>query len=1077
MGENIKVSVIIPVYNAEKYLRQCLDSVVNQTLREIEIICVDDASTDGSKAILQEYAERDSRVVPVFYAENMSASQARKDGVMLAKGQYIMFLDADDTYELTACKELSVEMDKRNVDILQFGTYVDALPSVATETVVFFERFAEPYLKPLEGREVFDACFKSKKYRFTIWNKIYRAELCKKAFSHIEDGFFPKAQDLYAYFVISWFAKSYIGIKNKYYHYNYGRGITGDGRAMPLTTFERHCSQSQIVGRCRFFLQSQGATSQYSGVLANIERSLIDECVNCWYNSVAEEDGSEGFRMLLSSWGNASVADAIARKEKGLVEIAARKSMDIDFPRKYLDYASGAARFAFEKEYINRVETILPERYEKIVPIIFAADDNYAVYTGVAIESIICHANPLYLYRVYIINSAVDESHIQILESISTKNVIVRCVNIQYQLDKHNVELYSRAHYTKEMFYRFLIPEVFFNFPRAIYLDGDLIVETDIAKILNVDMGSSYVAAVRNPVSDYTRKHIRSNFSLDADNYFNSGVLVINVEEWQKSYIVKKCFELFKEIPKKLLFCPDQDILNIVCNEKTYFLDPAWNYMWHFVDGTEEQKSLYASVVNSVNGQFKILHFASNIKPWNHPERPLSIYFWKYAISSPFFSEILARNQATAIPMIQTTNTASVGYDRGIKFRAERAEQEIRNIHSSWSYRIGRFITWPYRMVRGFFRCYREHGWRYTWKRVLVHLCPPKYVELARKTIWCYRDHGFRYTWHKMLEKLHLKKSVWDAPHPTTTNHASTAVPANQPKPVKKDYDYYKNLPQEQYATELCAWFKRVTGETLNLENPKTFNEKIQWMKLYDSTPLKTRLADKYLVRDWVKEKIGEEYLIPLLGVWDSFDEIDFDQLPDQFVLKTNHGCAWNIIVKDKSKLDRADAKKKFDTWMQTNFAYRVGLELQYMNIPPKIIAEQYLENGNDDLYDYKVFCFDGKAESVMFLSERKTGLKMAFYDLNWNKLPYVYSYPQNQEEVPKPKNLDLLISLAEKLSEGFAHVRVDFYILNDGTLKFGEMTFTSASGTCKWEPREQNRIYGDLIKLPGKSPIPEKLF
>lgn len=296
-------------------------------------------------------------------------------------------------------------------------------------------------------------------------------------------------------------------------------------------------------------------------------------------------------------------------------------------------------------------------------------------------------------------------------------------------------------------------------------------------------------------------------------------------------------------------------------------------------------------------------------------------------------------------------------------------------------------------------------------------------------------------------------------------------------KPIIKDYNYYQNLPPKIriYRSELCEWYERIMGEKLNLKSPQTYNEKIQWLKLYDSTPLKTQLADKYLVRDYVKEKIGEEYLIPLLGVYDSFDEIDFDALPNSFVLKANHGCGWNIIVKDKNSFDKVDAKQKFDAWMNTNFAFSNGFELHYYNIKPKIIAEEYLENGNDDLYDYKVFCFDGKAESVMFLSERKIGLKMAFYDKEWHKLPFVYSYPRNEDEICRPNNLEHILGLAEKLSHGFAHVRVDFYVLNDGRIKFGEMTFTSASGISKWNPPEQDRIYGELIKLPKKSPLPTK--
>lgn len=176
-----------------------------------------------------------------------------------------------------------------------------------------------------------------------------------------------------------------------------------------------------------------------------------------------------------------------------------------------------------------------------------------------------------------------------------------------------------------------------------------------------------------------------------------------------------------------------------------------------------------------------------------------------------------------------------------------------------------------------------------------------------------------------------------------------------------EDYDYYAQLSPQAYASELQEWFWDVMGKKLDLDNPRTYNEKIQWLKLYDSTPLKTRLADKYLVRDWVKEKIGEEYLVPLLGVWDSFDEIDFDALPQSFVLKANHGCGWNLIVKDKRLLDREDARRKFQTWMKLNFAYRNGLELHYMNIRPRIIAEAYLENDHDDLNDYKVFCFGGE--------------------------------------------------------------------------------------------------------------------
>ncbi len=279
-------------------------------------------------------------------------------------------------------------------------------------------------------------------------------------------------------------------------------------------------------------------------------------------------------------------------------------------------------------------------------------------------------------------------------------------------------------------------------------------------------------------------------------------------------------------------------------------------------------------------------------------------------------------------------------------------------------------------------------------------------------------------------------------------------------------YRRHKMLNPAGYPAALKKWYRQTTGKTLNLDSPRTFNEKIQWLKLYDNTPHKTRLADKYQVRNWVKEKVGSQYLTELLGVWDRFDDIDFDRLPEKFVLKASHGCGWNIIVDDKRNFDRADAKRKFDQWLDTNYAFVFGFELQYKDIHPRIIAEAYLENSGRDLYDYKIWCFSGRAEYIMFLAERQTQLKMAFYDRLWNLLPVVYLPTRYDKPVARPDNLGEMLHIAEVLSKDLAHVRVDFFRLDDGTLKFGEMTFTSASGTCAWMPPEYNEILGRLIDI-----------
>ena len=278
-------------------------------------------------------------------------------------------------------------------------------------------------------------------------------------------------------------------------------------------------------------------------------------------------------------------------------------------------------------------------------------------------------------------------------------------------------------------------------------------------------------------------------------------------------------------------------------------------------------------------------------------------------------------------------------------------------------------------------------------------------------------------------------------------------------------YKLCKYMPEEKYPEYLKDWFYQRTGEELNLENPQTFNEKIQWMKLYDSTPLKTKLADKYLVRDWVKEKIGEEYLIPLLGVWEKFDDIDFDKLPDKFVLKANHGSGWNIIVTDKNKLNKQDTKQKLDKWLHTNYAFNSGLELHYKDIKPLIIAEKYIEPEDGDLKDYKFLCFNGQVKYAWVDKDRYTKHTRNLYDINWQLMPVTIQYPNSNDEIQKPHNFDKMVEFAKVLSQGFALVRVDFYE-NNNNLFFGEMTFTSGSGAEKIYPEKYNLELGQLIDL-----------
>ena len=289
-------------------------------------------------------------------------------------------------------------------------------------------------------------------------------------------------------------------------------------------------------------------------------------------------------------------------------------------------------------------------------------------------------------------------------------------------------------------------------------------------------------------------------------------------------------------------------------------------------------------------------------------------------------------------------------------------------------------------------------------------------------------------------------------------------------------YIIFKYLPPEKREEAIKDWwYKMKAGMSLNIETPQTFDEKIQWLKLHGEDPLLTRLADKYEVRPWVAEKIGEKYLVPLLGVWDSADDINFNELPDKFVLKANHGCGWNVIVRDKSKIKIPDVRRRINVWLKTNFAFKVSFEMQYSNIKPKVIAEEYMENDGGDIYDYKFWCFKGKCHYIQFLSERQKHLKMVFFDRDWKIMPFVNDHMRNEAPPSRPDNLDEMIRLAETLAEGFEYVRVDFYRLNDGTIKFGEMTFTTANGQCKWDPPEWDLKLGSLFDVRPGNRMAEK--
>lgn len=274
-----------------------------------------------------------------------------------------------------------------------------------------------------------------------------------------------------------------------------------------------------------------------------------------------------------------------------------------------------------------------------------------------------------------------------------------------------------------------------------------------------------------------------------------------------------------------------------------------------------------------------------------------------------------------------------------------------------------------------------------------------------------------------------------------------------------------KLLPDSLYLR--LKWLGTRMPYRLNLKNPQSFNEKLQWIKLNDRNPLYTTLVDKYKVKQYVADRIGEEYVIPLLGVWDKVEDIDWGMLPSQFVIKCSHDCGGMVISKNKADLDIENASLRLKKAFQNDYYYE-GREWPYKNVKPKVFAEEYREDEYGELRDYKFFCFDGQVKALFIATDRSKDTETCFdfYDADFNHLPFTQGHPNAKTPPVKPQCFEKMKELASKLSQGIPEVRVDFYSVN-GQVYFGEFTFFHFGGMVKFNPVEWDYKFGSWIKLP----------
>lgn len=1351
---NKKISIIVPCYNQEKYISECLESLINQSYKNIEIVCVDDFSTDNTRKIIKEFAKKDKRIKLIAFDVNLGTCVARSRAVNAATGDYIMFVDSDDSLIQQACEVALKNICNYDVDILQFGTNIVDCGASQT-SIAWFTKFATPYLDKLTGNDVYFACFLEKKYGFNLWNKIYRASVVKQAFCYIKEGYYPKAQDMYAYNCIAYFATSYIGIEDKLYNYNYGRGITAN-KNIKIDKFEKISTQFHIIELLYKFLDDIGVCEnvKYTAVLENYALSFANEVVNN-YNKVEDLENlkKKAITAIVSNLKNKFSESEYAHKEVYLSYLKAYAielntvfmvfENDIEFKNilfksnnlftfsdkveLFKIIASSVDKNFLTSKYLNFItdfykdsEYLLSVK-KKIIPIVFATNDNYAAYLSVALQSLKYTCNKDYFYDVYIFNTNLSQRNCTILTGLSDNNVHIRTLNISNVVDS-NV-LYERDYFSIEMYYRLLIPEILLQYDKVLYLDCDIVINKSVSDLYNIDLRENILAVVNDEVVSFgQREYVTKILGIELNKYFNSGIILINCDRFIEQKIKKNCFDILSKYKK--LSCPDQDALNISCKNKVLYLDKNWNFQNGRASYTLEDK---------YGEEHYIVHYTSAKKPWNTQDLDLSENFWKYARKSPYYESILYNyvNSGNKVVKneITTRSVSGVYSERNIINTFEKIHYPLINKSGSIVHKKS-FFSWPIRVIKRFSANRKEKGFRYacgqfkenvkycinrllgrvdkynnqivkykdtsknksskiakainkniklngkndkiivsltsypariqtidqvissiknqTYKpeKIILWLAdsqfpnrekdlPKKLCDLRDKQFcikWCddirsYKkliptlklypdniivtaddDNIYKKDWLKRLYSCHLtypnciiahrvtkfiinsncefktvpggkkyykepsylnklvgaggvlypvgslykdildvdlfkklastnddqwfwfmgilnnyKVKVCDYPiidldyvkdsqetalsnindqgeqlfwkdlnnllnyypivkeklmheyfklakNELTEDNFSDQYWFLKKNPKFIEYNYYKTLPIEDYPKELENWYNKRTNSSMDINNPKTFNEKIQWLKINDATLLKSHLTDKWLAKEYIRSVLGEKYLIKTLGVYEKFDDIDFEKLPDQFVIKSTHGSGQLQIVKDKKSLDIAQLKEKVESWLSKSYAYSCGMEMHYLNIIPRIIIEEYMSSINDDLYDYKVMCVGGKPIFIWVDTDRFKDHRRNFYDLNWKLLPVKYNCKNTDIPVPKPKRLKEMISLSSILARDFALVRCDFYVLKDGSLKFGELTFTSASGIDRWDPIEYDKIYGDFVQLPEKT-------
>lgn len=714
-SNSIKVSVVIPVYNVEGYLKKCLDSIVNQTLREIEIICVDDGSADGSRKILEDYAAQDQRVHLIKKNVNEGLLRARKDGVAKASGAYVMFVDSDDYLMPDACEQALGLIEAKQVDVLQFTIGVEDY-SGDKAAKLWLEQALTPAGEHIVGDRILEELYITRRYTTSLLGKIYALPLCRAVYASIPDIYCYVGEDLFQQFYFGFFADSYEGVKTApLYWYRRGLGVSNAG-SVTLEKFELYCAMSALCEEIRNFLRKNRCMEQYRKHLDALAARMMQDCCRMYARRLAEADKFEGGGLLLRHWSGVAGADEIFRKELG-VSLRQFAAEHIEIP----NYVKTGAAYG-GRERSPKVSVVIPVY-------------NTAAYLRECLDS--AARQTLKDVEIVCINDGSVDGSLTILEEYAAadgrftiisqnnaglsaaRNAGMECACGKYLLflDSDDMlrpgaaeELYQYAEENRLDILFFDADSYYESEELRKRFDDYAIYYHGTKNLREIRSGEEMFAALQH-CGDYRAsaclQFIRREHLVEKNISFPDGILhednlftFLNLLQAERAAKVNERYYL-RRIREGSVMTSQKSFRHLYGYLRCYAGMMIFAGSTVFtVDVAESVRAVITEIRDSVGTIYGRLD--ENERSKLRELTPVELLWFEAAI--------------------RKENTTALLKSTPAKVVAASAADEAALIRVSWTYRIGRFITFIPRKLRGGIRCYQEHGMGYTWQRLLVHL-------------------------------------------------------------------------------------------------------------------------------------------------------------------------------------------------------------------------------------------------------------------------------------------------------------------------------------------------------------------